>query len=150
MDNLIKPKAVIVSQKKHSGNVFKIILSFAVMGIIVTMPPIAPLTDIGMDVLGVFIGTLLLLSLVDTTWPAILSIPLFAMTGVMTLNEAIAASFGNWVIMFIIMSSLLAYALNDVGFIERLLNFFLSRKFVQKSSWHFTFSLLASALINGY
>lgn len=34
-------------------------------------------------------GLVMLLSLVDTVWPSLLCIPLFALTGVMTLNEAI-------------------------------------------------------------
>lgn len=131
------------------SKIVKTIFSFAVMLIFVLLPPIEPITAIGMDVLGVFIGTVLLLSLVDTVWPSLLCIPLFALTGVMTINEAIIGSIGSWVTMFVIMSFILTYALNSTGFTSRLTAWFMSRKFVNKSPWTFTVSLITLGLIVG-
>lgn len=116
-----------------SGTGIKTMFSFAVMGLLAIIPPVTPLSAIGMDVLGVFIGTVLLLSLVDTTWPAILSIALFSMTGVMSLEDIIAVSFGNWITMFVIMGFILTYALNHSGFTGRLTTFFLSSKMAKCS-----------------
>ena len=131
------------------SKIVKTIFSFSVMLIFVLLPPIAPITAIGMDVLGVFIGTVLLLSLVDTVWPSLLCIPLFALTGVMTINEAIIGSIGSWVTMFVLMSFILTYALNSTGFTSRLTAWFMSRKFVNKSPWTFTVSLITLGLIVG-
>ena len=64
----IKRAAAAPSSKPISKTGINILLIFAIMGIFTVMPPIAPLTNVGMDVLGVFLGTVLLLSLVDTTW----------------------------------------------------------------------------------
>lgn len=111
-----------------SGTTIKILFCFIVMGVFIIMPPFTPLSDIGMNVLGVFIGTVLLLSLVDTTWPAILSIALFSITGVLSMENIIAASFGNWITMFVIMGFILTYALNQSGFTRRLTTFFLKVK----------------------
>ena len=113
------------------------------------LPPIEPLTEVGMRVVGVFIATVLLISLVDTTWPSILSLALFALTGVMSMNDIISASFGNWVVLFMLLNFVLADLLNNTGFINRLLAFFLSRKLVQKGPWHLTFVLVTAALILG-
>lgn len=134
-------------RKIMSGAGIKILLSFAVMGLLSVMPPVAPLSAVGMDVLGVFIGTVLLLSLVDTTWPAILSIALFSMTGVMPLEDIIAASFGNWITMFVIMGFVLTYALNHSGFTGRLTAFFLSRKIAKRSPWSFTAVLICLSFL---
>ena len=125
------------------------IISVLIMIFFSMSPPIEPLTAIGMRVVGVFIATVILISLVDTAWPAILSLALFALTGVMTMNEIIAASFGNWVVMFMLLNFVLADLLNNVGFINRLLAFFLSRRIVQKGPWHLTFVLLSAALVMG-
>ncbi len=120
----------------------KTLFSFAVMGFLAIMPPVSPLSSVGMDVLGVFIGTVLLLSLVDTTWPAILSIALFSMTGVMSLDDIIALSFGNWITVFVIMGFILTYALNASGFTGRLTAFFLGSKIARQSPWSFTVVLV--------
>lgn len=138
------------SIKIEKGKFFRTLFSFAVMLLFVLLPPIEPITPIGMDVLGVFIGTVLLLSLVDTTWPAILCIPLFALTGVMTLNEALIGSLGNWITAFVLMSFILTHALNSIGFTSRLTAFYMSRKFVNKSPWIFTIALITLGMIVGW
>ncbi|HDR5039288.1 TPA: hypothetical protein QCR75_005752, partial [Bacillus anthracis] len=59
MSTSVKGQSINIEKSK----LLKIIFSFAVMLVFVLMPPIAPITPMGMDVLGVFIGTVLLLSL---------------------------------------------------------------------------------------
>lgn len=131
------------------GKLLRILLSFGVMLLFWVLPAPAPFTPIGMRVVGVFIGTVLLLSLVDTVWPALLCIPLFALTGVMTLNQALIGSLGNWITAFVLMSFILTYALNETGFTARLTAFYMSRPFVNKSPWRFTFALITLGLIVG-
>ncbi|MGD9568101.1 MAG: SLC13 family permease [Sedimentibacter sp.] len=138
------------SIKIEKGKLFKTIFSFTVMLLFALLPPIEPITPMGMDVVGVFIGTVLLLSLVDTIWPAILCIPLFAMTGVMTLNEALIGSLGNWITAFVLMSFILTYALNSTGFTARLTAYYMSRKFVNKNPWIFTVALITLGMIVGW
>lgn len=65
--------------RMNKAKLIKVICSFAAMGLLAALPPIAPLTEVGMRTIGVFVGTVLLLSLVDTLWPAILCMPLFAL-----------------------------------------------------------------------
>ena len=54
----------------------KIIVCLVIIAAFWAAPPVAPLTVIGMRVIGIFIGVILLLSLVDTVWPAMLAIVL--------------------------------------------------------------------------
>lgn len=133
----------------RKDNLIKILICFAIMlGFNFITPP-APITELGMKVLGVFIGTVLLICLVDTTWPSILCIVLFAMTGVMTVKQAIIGSLGSWVTMFVLLSFVLTYALNEVGFTKRITCWLLTKKFITKSPWIFTISLLTLALVIG-
>ena len=52
----------------------KILVCLAVIAAFWVAPPVAPLTAVGMRVIGIFIGVILMLSIVDTVWPAMLAI----------------------------------------------------------------------------
>ena len=125
----------------------KILISLLIVVVFWFAPAPEPLTQIGMRVIGVFIGTVLLLSLVDTVWPAILAVALLGRTGVASLNEAIAGTLGSWIVYFILMSFVMTYALNKSGFTDRLVSKFMSMKFVSKSPWTFTISMATIGLI---
>lgn len=125
----------------------RILVSLAIMILFWIAPAPAPMTAIGMRVIGVFIGTVLLLSLVDTVWPAILAVALLSKTGVTSLNGAIAGTLGSWIIYFVLMSFVMTHALNECGFTDRLVTKFMSMKFVTKSPWTFTFSMATIGLI---
>ena len=125
----------------------KLIVSLLIIALFWFLPAPAPLTQIGMRVIGIFIGTVLLLSLVDTVWPAILAVALLGRSGVATLNEAIAGTLGSWIVYFILMSFVMTYALNKSGFTDRLVAKFMSMKFVSKSPWTFTISMATIGLI---
>lgn len=111
------------------------------------LPSVEPMTETGNKVLGVFIGTVLLLSLVDTVWPVFLAVILLSRTGVASLNAIISNSFGNWIVYFILMSFMMTHALNESGFINRVVAKFMSLKFVTKTPWVFTFSIGALGMI---
>lgn len=133
----------ITIQKFHMDKkkLITIIACLAIIAIFWFLPPVAPMTVIGNKVIGVFIGTVLLLSLVDTVWPVFLSVILLSRTGVASINTIISNSFGNWIIYFILMSFMMTHALNESGFINRVVAKFMSMKFVTKTPWIFTFSI---------
>ena len=130
-----------------SARLIKLLVCAAIWLIFWFLPPIEPLTQTGVRVIGTFITTILLLSLVDSVWPAILSVALLSLTGVCSLNEAIAGTLGGWIIYFILMSFLITHALNESGFIDRVVGKFMGLKFVTRSPWTFTLSLGVIAFI---
>lgn len=103
------------------------------------LPPVEPITSMGMKVIGVFIGTVLLLSIVDTIWPVFLSFLLLSLTGVMSLNDVIQGSLGNWIFAFVVASMIMTNALNESGFTARLTSKILTMKISRKSPWSFMF-----------
>ena len=127
----------------------KILVCLAVIAAFWVAPPVAPLTAVGMRVIGIFIGVILMLSIVDTVWPAMLAIVLLGQSGVCTVNEAIAGSIGNWIIYFVLMSFIMTHALNESGFTDRLVAKFMSIKLVSKSPWIFTISLGVLGMLLG-
>ncbi|MBQ9238903.1 MAG: anion permease [Treponema sp.] len=123
------------------------VICFAVILAFWFIPPAPPMTVIGMRVLGVFIGTILLLSLVDTVWPAVLAIVLLSRTGVTSLNGAIGGTMGSWIVFFVLMSFVMTHALNESGFTDRLVARFMSMRLVSKSPWTFTVAMAVIGLI---
>ena len=132
-----------------SQRLIKILLCFAIVVIAWFLPAPEPMTTVGVKVIGVFIATVILLSTVDTVWPAILGVVLLSLTGVVNLNGAIAGSLGNWVVYFVLMSFIMTHALNESGFTSRMVGKFMSQGFVQKSPWTFTISLAVMGMILG-
>ena len=65
----------------------KILVCLAVIAAFWVAPPVAPLTAVGMRVIGIFIGVILMLSIVDTVWPAMLAIVLLALPGYLYLAD---------------------------------------------------------------
>lgn len=124
-----------------------IVVCLAIMVLFWFLPPVEPMTSTGMKVIGVFISTVLLLSLVDTVWPALLAVALLSRTGVASLNAIIGASLGSWVVYFVLMSFIMTHALNESGFIQRIVTKFMSMKFVTKTPWIFTFSIGALGML---
>lgn len=133
----------------NKPDLIKTLLCFGIIVLFWLLPPLAPITKVGMRTIGVFIGTVLLLTLVDTTWPAFLSFALLSITGSLTMNEVLAGSIGNWIITFVIASFVLTDALNSSGFTRRLTVGFMTRPFVSKSPWLFTISYLFIAWVVG-
>lgn len=127
----------------------KLAVCTAIIVIFWITPPIAPITAVGMRVIGVFIGVILMLSLVDTVWPAMLAIILISQTGAASFNEAISGSLGNWVVYFILMSFIMTHALNESGFTDRVVAKFMGMKFVMRSPWTFTISMGVLGLMLG-
>ena len=125
----------------NKNKLITILSCLAIIAIFWFLPPAAPMTATGNKVLGVFIGTVLMLSLVDTVWPVFLSVILLSRTGVASINAIISNSFGNWIIYFILMSFMMTHALSESGFINRVVAKFMSMKFVTKTPWVFTFSI---------
>ncbi|MDF2524175.1 MAG: hypothetical protein K0R31_1816, partial [Clostridiales bacterium] len=76
-----------------------------------------------------------------TVWPVFLSVILLSRSGVAPLNTIIGASFGNWVVYFVLMSFIMTHALSESGFINRVVAKFMSMKFVTRTPWVFTFCI---------
>lgn len=127
----------------------KILVCAAIIVAFWFIPPAPPLTVIGMRVIGIFIGVILLLSIVDTVWPAMLAVVLLGQSGVASINQAIAGSFGSWIIYFVLMSFIMTHALNESGFTDRLVAKFMGIKLVSKNPWMFTISLGVLGMLLG-
>ena len=92
-------------------------------------------TDVGMEVLGIFLGTLYLWTFVDPLWGSLLSIAMLGFSSYSNMSAILSSAFGSPVVAqvfyMMIMSGGLAYY-KITAYIGR---FFLTRKFTNGKPW---------------
>ena len=92
-------------------------------------------TDVGMEVLGIFLGTLYLWTFVDPLWGSLLSIAMLGFSSYSNMSATLSSAFGSPVVAqvfyMMIMSGGLAYY-KITAYIGR---FFLTRKFTNGKPW---------------
>ena len=103
------------------------------------LPPIAPLTSVGMKVLGIFISVLFLWSTVGLAWPALMGIVALGMSGYCTVSEAISLSLGSSVVWQVLMFMLLAGGVTACGLGEWIARWIISRPFLKGRPTLFVF-----------
>ena len=92
------------------------------------IPPIYPLTEVGMQVMGVFIGVVWSWIFIGFLWPSLLAIVALGLTDFNTMNNVVAGSFGNHVAVLLLFSMILFGSTEHVGATKYITRFFLSRK----------------------
>lgn len=135
-----------------------------VIGVVITfgfgfLPAPAPLTHIGMVMIGYFIGIVYLWSLVDLGWPSILGVVIVSFymnlilepssTAMYGMWRTLQESLGNWVVGYVIGALLLTYALTEVGFTKRVAQVFIASRFARRGAWPFTMMFLLAVLVTG-
>ncbi len=113
------------------------------------IPPFAPLEEYGMNILGIFIGTIFLWLTVSTAWPSLLALIALTLDPNFTYASVLSKSWGNWIVPFIIFSAVCADSLNRSGFLKRASVYFISRPIARKSPWHFVILFFTAALVIG-
>lgn len=102
------------------------------------LPAFDPITPIGMKVVGIFLGMVYLWSTVDMIWPGLLGLVALCMSGFITMNEALAQSFGNFQTIQAIGILILMGALNQNNVCRYIGRWFVTRKIINGRPWVFT------------
>lgn len=146
------------TRKKDTAYYIKSIIGLAIMIFFGKLPAPAPMTQLGMVIIGQFIGLVFLWTFVDMVWPTFAGIVLFgfvakdvypgswALAGI---YEAGAQSIGGWIIVLVLGLLLFTEVLNEAGLIRRMALWFATRKVARKSPWAFTFMLFLSFYVVG-
>ncbi len=127
---------------------------FTLIGVLLVLcggylPPVFGLNPLGMQVAGIFIGTILLWMFVSVTWPSLLCIVALILTPLYTYSSALSGSMGGWITSFVLFSSIVTYALRQTGFLKRVAVWFVTRPFAQKNPWLFLGLLFLAPLFIG-
>lgn len=107
------------------------------------LPPIGPLTPLGMQILGIFVGLIYLLCTVDIIWPSMVGLIALGMTEYCSVEEAISSGFGSELVWMMLIILILAEAINKSGLGEVIARWLLTRKILNKRPMLFTFVYIA-------
>ena len=105
------------------------------------LPPIGPLSPMGMKCFGILLGLIWLWSTVDMGWPAFMSFVALVATGCMTITEVTTAAFSNYTVLFLIFSCMIIIPLGESGMFDYIANWMLKQKLLQGHPWRITIAI---------
>ena len=116
------------------------------------LDPIEPLTEIGMTIVGVFVGMVYLWSAVDSIWPSLLGLMLVALagyvpnlTGYAAVKQLFLESFGAETVIVCILGMVLFAGVEFVGCTKYMARFFMSLKIVEGKPYVFLYIFFVCA-----
>jgi len=138
------------AEKKNGLYYFHVAMVFLLMFGFGQLPPIEPMTEMGMKMVGVFIGLLYGVIAVDLVWPSLLGLIAVALNGYMGMGAVLQASFGNAIVQMLFFIMVFCAALDYHGVARYIALWFITRKVVIGRPWLFTGMLLmGSAILSG-
>ncbi len=112
-------------------------------------PQFGGLGRTGVGTLSIFLGTMLLLITVDTTWPVLLCICAFAVSGIYSLSDAVRGSLGHQLFWFIIICTTMMSVITKTGILKRIAVWLISRPITKKNPWYLLTAIYLSVFLLG-
>ena len=94
------------------------------------IPPIEPITPLGMRILGIFLGMVWAWSTIGFLWTSFLAIFAMTFTGMYTVTDIFSVAFGNDTTLLVIFTLIFAAYMTQTGLSRYIGLWFISRKFV--------------------
>ncbi len=111
------------------------------------IPPFPGVSETGMAVLSIFLGTILLFQFVDTGWSGFLCLLAAALAGLYTLPQLLQMALGNSIFWFIIFGTMTISAMEKTGLLKRMALLLIRGKLVKGRPWVFITVFLLSAYV---
>ena len=109
------------------------------------LPPIEPITPLGMNLLGIFIGLVYAWSTTSMIWPSLLGMVAILFSDVVPLKTFLADGFGNETVVFVLFIFVFAAIIDEAGATSYLTSWFLSRKWIAGHPWRLVFLILVAS-----
>lgn len=133
--------------KKSKKDTLMYIISFAFIFLLRFVPAPANLTADSMQMIGIFIGMLLLWNFAGIGWTSLLCMTLIVIFQIMTSTEVFAAGIGNWVNSFLFAFFMISHVMSKTGLSRRIAIWCISNKYSKKSPWTFIIIFLFSSVL---
>ena len=111
------------------------------------LPAAAPITPVGMNILGIFIGMIYGWLTVGMAWPSILGIVALGMSGLMSVADAFKSGFGNNTILLILFTFILTGVLGTSGVAKYIANRLVTFRIAKGRPWVLTFLIFFSMFV---
>ena len=89
------------------------LIGILIMVIFAFVPPFGPVTEVGVKVLGVFLGTMYLWTFVDTLWPSLFGVLMMGLTGFGNFNSLLSSTFGSPIVVMLFFVILMTGAITE-------------------------------------
>ena len=124
-------------------------IGIAIMLFFRFLPPMGTVTELGMNVLGIFLGAIWCFSTVGTFWPALLALVLFGTSGLYEggVTAAFTAAFGSDTWLFVLFVLAFAAMVNNSGASRVIANNMASWRFTKGKPYAVSWLLLTIAYI---
>lgn len=109
------------------------------------LPPIEPISPMGMKILGIFIGMIFLWSFSGILWSSLLGIIALGMSGFAPLPKVIGMSFGDNISALILFSMILFGAIQQAGITRYVARWLITRKILNGRPFLFSFVFMYTA-----
>ena len=113
------------------------------------IPPLEPLTPLGMQLVGIFLGVLYGWIFIDIIWPGIAALLALMLVGGMKPVALLGKSFGDPIVVMMFFIFVFCATINYYGLSKFISLWFISRKAVAGRPWLFTYTFLGSIMLLG-
>ena len=132
--------AEITAKKDRELIYFVIYCAIAALGWII--PPIAPITESGMKLLGVFVAAIFGWSISASVWPSLLTFALLPFTGLTNLAGLMAMSWGSDTVLFMVFMMAIISFMEVTGATAYMASWLMSRKMLAGHPWRLIFMIM--------
>jgi Di- and tricarboxylate transporters len=126
----------------------KALIGICIMLLFKYLPAPAPITPFGMNVLGVFFGTIFLWCTTAVIWPSLLAVTVMGLSTGHGVNPFWGSSWGNSIVLFVFLLCAFAQLLSDSGLNDYISAWAISRKFTEGHPWRLIAVLLIGAMLS--
>ena len=113
------------------------------------LPPVEPLTPLGMNLIGIFLGVLYGWICIEIVWPSLAGLLALMLVGGMKPMLLLNKSFGDPIVQMMFFIFVFCATINHYGLSKFISLWFITRKFVAGRPWVFTYTFLGSIFILG-
>ena len=132
---------------KNTSYYIKALITVVIMFGFGQLPPIEPITPLGMNIVGIFIGLLFGWMTIGLIWPSILGCVALVLIGGMKVADVLAGGWGSTTQMLIFFMIVVAGIVEQPGVSRFIAMFLITRKWVLGKPWVFTFVFLGAAFL---
>ena len=111
------------------------------------LPPLEPITPLGMKIVGIFLGFLYGWTLCGMLWSSMLGMLAIALSGAMSMNDVFSGGMGNSTTLMIFFLIIFAAVVESAGVSKFIAMWFVTRKSFWGKPWMFTFVFLLGAFV---
>lgn len=111
------------------------------------LPPIDPITPLGMRLLGIFIGLIYAWTTTTMIWPSLFGLIAIILSGAADMKTVFADGFGNDTVVFILISFIFAAVVESTGMTNYMASFAMNLRWSKGHPWRFVFVILFGSYV---